>query len=400
MVAILLATARYRILNCAMMLPFPNDEFLDRQKRLRSELVARELDGMLLFRQESMYYLTGYETFGFCFFQCLYFGADGTLFLLTRSADLRQAQLTSVIADIHVWIDGVDGGPAPQLRNLLADYGVRDARLGVEFESYGLTARRGRELEAALAGYCMLEDHSELVSALRMVKSAAELDHVRRAAVLADDALDAGVERIAPGADEGHILAAMQGAVFAGGGDYPGNEFIIGSGARALLCRYASGRRCLDERDQLTLEFAGVFRHYHVALMRTVLIGEAHPDHRFMFDVARDALNACDEALRPGASAHQVFHAHARVVDAAGLAEHRLNACGYSLGARFTPSGMDYPMFHDGNQQLMEPGMVMFLHMILMNSDSGRAMTLGETVIVGEAGNERLSRHPRELILR
>ena len=67
----------------------------------------------------------------------------------------------------------------------------------------------------------------------------------------------------------------MQGAVFKGGGDYPGNEFIIGSGPQALLVRYAAGRRKLDPQDQLTLEFAGVYRHYHACLMRTIVIGTA-----------------------------------------------------------------------------------------------------------------------------
>ena len=70
--------------------------------------------------------------------------------------------------------------------------------------------------------------------------------------------------------DETEILAAMQGSIFKGGGDYPANEFIIGSGDNALLCRYFSGRRKLDSIDQLTLEFAGVYRHYHSALMRTI----------------------------------------------------------------------------------------------------------------------------------
>ena len=58
------------------------------------QLEARGLDGILLFQQESMYWLSGYDTFGFCFFQCLYLKADGTMALLTRSADLRQAQHT------------------------------------------------------------------------------------------------------------------------------------------------------------------------------------------------------------------------------------------------------------------------------------------------------------------
>ena len=57
---------------------------------------------MLLFAQESMYWLTGYDTFGFCFFQCLVVKADGSMVLLTRSADLRQARHTSIIENIVV----------------------------------------------------------------------------------------------------------------------------------------------------------------------------------------------------------------------------------------------------------------------------------------------------------
>ena len=71
----------------------------------------RGLDGLLMFRQESMYYLTGYDTFGYVFFQCLYLGADGRLMLLTRAPDLLQAQHTSVIEDIRIWVDGAGRQP-------------------------------------------------------------------------------------------------------------------------------------------------------------------------------------------------------------------------------------------------------------------------------------------------
>ena len=236
-------------------------------------MVARDLDGMLIFRQESMFYLTGYDSFGFCFFQCLYLGADGSLVLLTRAPDLRQARHTSIIRDIRVWVDGAESTPEVELRALLGEYGAEGKRLGIELDAYGLTASIGRRLDAALDGFCALDDASDLVSRLRLVKSRAEIAYVREAARLGDLAL-AEAERLArPGAFEGDILAAMQGAVFAGGGDYPGNEFIIGSGSGALLVRYFTGRRHLGAPDQLTLEFAGAYRHYHACLMRTLLTG-------------------------------------------------------------------------------------------------------------------------------
>ena len=80
---------------------------------------------------------------------------------------------------------------------------------------------------------------------MRQNKSTAELDKHHRAACLLDDALNAASISTHGGAFEGDVLADMQGAVFRGG-DYAGNEFIIGTDKRALLCHYASGRRNLD----------------------------------------------------------------------------------------------------------------------------------------------------------
>lgn len=383
-----------------MPLHFTADEFAGRVDRARAALAEAGLDALLCFKQETMYWLTGYDTFGYCFFQCLVLRADGDVALLTRSADLRQAQLTSTLADIRIWVDRDGANPAEQLRDLLEAKGLRGKRLGVEYETHGLTAANGRRLNAALDGFADTEDASLLVSRLRLVKSPAELAHIRRAAELADAALDAAVAHTAPGADEGVILARMHDAIFEGGGDYPGNPFIIGSGPQALLCRFYAGRRRLDPVDQLTLEFAGVWRQYHACLMRTLLVGEASEQHRRMHAACVEALHAAEAALRPGSIMGEVFDAQAAVLDRHGMKAHRLNATGYSLGAVYAPSWMDWPMFYAGNPVVIEQGMVFFLHMILMDSESGNAMTLGRTSLVTAGAAEPLSRASLDLVVR
>jgi Xaa-Pro dipeptidase len=374
-----------------MPLHFTLEELAERRRRCCAAMEAAGLDGLLVFRQESMYYLTGYDTFGYVFFQCLYLAADGDYVLLTRAPDLRQAQQTSCIEDIRIWVDGPEANPARELRGLLEDKGCRGKVLGVEFEAYGLTAYNGRRLEAAFDNFCVLEDASWLVSRLRVVKSPAEIAYARRAGELADAALDAALAKTGPGAFEGDILAAMQGAIFAGGGDYPGNEFIIGSGEQALLCRYASGRRHLDAQDQLTLEWAGAYRHYHAAMMRTLAIGSLPQRQSDMHAVARDALLAVEDSLKPGKTIGEAFDAHARVLDAAGHQADRMNACGYSLGTTFSPNWMDWPMLYHGNPVEIVPGMVYFVHIIIFDSARGLAMSLGRTSLVGAKGAEPLS---------
>jgi Xaa-Pro dipeptidase len=277
---------------------------------------------------------------------------------------------------------------------MLAEMGLTGARLGYESQTAGLTHWNGQQLLAALPG---LIEASELIRGLRRVKSAAEIAMHRRAAALSDAALDAALATTRAGAFEGDILAAMQGAVFKGGGDYAGNEFILGSGPGALLCRYYSGRRHLDAQDQLTLEWSGAYARYHAACMQTLVVGKAPPAQRAMHAAAREALEACEAAIRPGAPMGDVYDAHARVFDAHGLSHARLNACGYGMGAVYNPIWVDFPMFYEGNPLIMQAGQVFFLHMILMDSDAGLAMCLGHSVLVTDSGVERLSRHTPDL---
>jgi len=375
-----------------MPLHFTEDELADRRTKVAAEMQSRGLDALLIFRQESMYYLTGYDTTGYSQFQCLYMSAGGTLILLTRSADLHQAQLTSVIKDVRIWVDHADSNPGLDLRQILEEQGCRGKHLGVELEAWCLTGRRWEFVKAGLDGFCTHEDASTLVSQMRIIKSPAELDYVRRAAALADEALVEAHNLATPGRPEQEILAAMESAIFRGGGDYPASRFIIGSGAQALNVRNFTGYSDLGNNDQLQLEFGGTYRHYHSCLMRTILTGKPDPRHLSMHSAVVEALEACKEACRPGATFGDIFDAHAKALEGAGFGEHKLNACGYSLGASYPPTWMDWPMIYAGNPVVVEPNMVIFMHMILLDWDRHLAMAFGDTVVVTPTGSETLTK--------
>ena len=375
-----------------MPLHFTEDELADRRNKVAAEMQSRGLDALLIFRQESMYYLTGYDTTGYSQFQCLYMSAGGTLILLTRSADLHQAQLTSVIKDVRIWVDHADSNPGLDLRQILEEQGCRGKHLGVELEAWCLTGRRWEFVKAGLDGFCTHEDASTLVSQMRIIKSPAELDYVRRAAALADEALVEAHNLATPGRPEQEILAAMESAIFRGGGDYPASRFIIGSGAQALNVRNFTGYADLGNNDQLQLEFGGTYRHYHSCLMRTILTGKPDPRHLSMHSAVVEALEACKEACRPGATFGDIFDAHAKALEGAGFGEHKLNACGYSLGALYPPTWMDWPMIYAGNPVVVEPNMVIFMHMILLDWDRHLAMAFGDTVVVTPTGSETLTK--------
>ncbi len=378
---------------------FDAEEFQERQTRCCTALSDAGLDALLIFAPESQYWLCGYDTFGYAMFQCMVLTASGDLHLLTRAPDRLQALETSTLtaSQVHVWSEYETAHPLNDLKALLSDLDVIDGALGYESRTSGLNDYHGRALRAALPD---LIDTTELIPGLRRRKSPAEIAMLRKAAALSDDALDAALDHTCAGAFEGDILAEMQGAVFRGGGDYAGNEFILGSERRALLCRSQSGRRHLGDTDQLTLEWAGAYARYHAAMMRTIVIGRPNAAQEKMFEAALEALEACEAAIRPGAPMGDVFDAHARVFDAHGLHNARLQACGYAMGIAYPPIWVEFPMFYQGNPMLMQSDQVFFLHMILMDADAGLAMTLGHSVLLTNTGVERLSRHAPELLSR
>ncbi len=382
-----------------MGLHFSKEEFSSRKLKVLKKMEEQNIDALLMFRQESMYWLTGYDTFGYVFFQTLVLDRKGNIILLTRAPDLRQAQNTSNIEDIRIWIDKDGSNPTDDLKNILNELNLKGKNLGIEYEAYGLTGRNTLRLNKSLENYCKIEDKSNLITNLRVVKSVEEIFYVRKAAELADKALEEVWKHAKVGTSESTILAKMNSIIFEGGGDYPANEFIIGSGKNALLCRYQSEKQILKNPDQLTIEWAGTYRHYHSAMFRTIPIGKANPKHYKMHEACVEALKNCEKKLKPGNKIGEVFDVHAKTFDDLGYNKARMNACGYSLGTTFSPNWMDWPMIYKNNPYIIQPGNVFFMHMILMDSESELAMNLGESYLVTKNGIERLGKQKLDLVI-
>jgi Xaa-Pro dipeptidase len=365
---------------------FTRVEFEERKRATLRSMRELGLDGMLIFRQESMYWLTGFDTFGYVFFQCLFLDGDGNF--------------TSIISDIRVWADSEYANPTNDLRQILSEAGFKGKRLGVEWESYGLTARNGRLVEESLAGFCELADASYLISRHRMIKSEAELAYVRKAGELADIALDEIHRTTKPGAWEGDILAALQAAIFRNDGDYPGNENIIGSGPGAFMGRYFSGRRHLEQNDEMLVEFAGVYRRYHAVLMRVIRVGKPPQEQIDLYKIGVEAVQACQEACKVGRPMGDIFQAFDRVVRTSryqfgGKKDlGRPFSIGYSLGATFAPNWMDYPLLYGDNSNIIQENMVFFMHAILRDDERGFNAVPGETIVAKKGGVEKLSKQP------
>jgi len=380
---------------------FSENEFLERQARIRRELTARGLEGLLVSRIEDQYWLCGLDTDGFVIFHMMFVGADGQLTHISRTADIASIDYSSLCEDVRVWEDAEGNPKSRVIKEVLESHGMAGKRIGIQLDSFGMLPNLHLELRENLDGWCELVDASDLIRLMRLVKSPQELHYHRQAGQILDRACARAIELSAPGADEGHVLAEVYRVLWEAGADIPANRMPMGHGEKAMNVRYVTGRGRVAENDQVTFEMGDAWRHYHVADMFTVLTGpKVDPRHLTMQTACAEALDAVQKTLRPGRTLGEVFEVHRATLAAHGYEHALLKACGYTMGATFPPTWMEQPMIYRDNPLVLQPNMVFFTHMILSERETGLTMSLGETSIITDDAPEVITHVPRDPIIR
>ena len=380
---------------------FSRQEFADRQRRTRERMEELELDGMLLFKFEDMYWLTGYDSDGFTIFGCMFLGTDGALTHLARPADLGNASYSSICEDVRIAPDSENEPRSEQIKAMLASLDMQGKRIGIQVDTMGLTPRLFLQIQAELAGWCELIVAPDFIRLLRLVKSPQELTYLRKAGEIMDEVLQKTIDATCSGAYEGDIYATFYDSLFRMGADLPAHIPPLGSGKSALNLRYTSRRKHVLNNDQVTLELGVAYRHYHAACMCVVLTGpEVSERHLKMHETSVIALEAVQAILRPGTKVGELYDTYRNTLEANGEHDSVLTVCGYTMGATCPPTWMEQPMIFEGNPLVLEENMTFFTHMILNDRKSGRSMAVAEQAIITTDAPEIITHVPRVPIIR
>lgn len=380
---------------------FSREEFSKRQKKTRKLLQELELDGLLIFKIEDMYWLTGYESDGFCIFGSMFIGTDGDLTHLARPADLGNLSYSSICEDIRISPDTEGSNRAEHIKDMLRSLGMEGKKIGIQVDTMGLTPRLFLEISEILDGWCELTVAPDFIRILRLVKSPQELNYFRKAGEVMDIVMDKVIEATYPGAFEGDIYATFYDTLFRLDADLPAHIPPLGSGDSALNLRYTTKRKNVSENDQVTLELGLAYRHYHVACMGVVLTGpEINNRHLKMHKTSVTALDEVQAALRPGTTVGELFDIYKETLEEHGEHDAVLTVAGYTMGAMWPPTWMEEPMIFEGNPLVLEENMTFFTHMILNDRETGLSMAVGETAIVTKDAPEIITHTPREPIIK
>jgi Xaa-Pro dipeptidase len=380
---------------------FSREEFSKRQKKTRKLLQELELDGLLIFKIEDMYWLTGYESDGFCIFGTMFIGTDGALTHLARPADLGNLSYSSICEDIRISPDTEGSTRAKHIKDMLRSLGMEGKKIGIQVDTMGLTPRLFLETKEILDGWCNLIVAPDFIRVLRLVKSPQELSYFRKAGEIMDIVMNKVIEVTYPGAFEGDIYATFYDTLFRLDADLPAHIPPFGSGDSALNLRYTTKRKNVSENDQVTLELGLGYRHYHVACMGVVLTGpEINDRHLKMHKTSVIALDAVQAALRPGTTVGELFDIYKATLEEHNEHDAVLTVAGYTMGAMWPPTWMEEPLIFEGNPLVLEENMTFFTHMILNDRETGLSMAVGETAIITTGAPEIITHSSREPIIK
>lgn len=376
-------------------LPFPRAELDQRMARVRAKMAESGLDAVLLYDPENVFYLTGYQSIGYFTYQALLVPLKGEPVLISRVVNKFMAEITPTIGRFVATLDTDD--PIDLTLKAIADLAPR-GKLGVETNAWYLNVPAYQAL-VAKSGWTVV-DFNGVVEWLRIVKSPAEIDRIRRAARAAEAGMHAALEASKPGANENDVAAAMHQASIAAGSEYLGHAPIAVSGERTAVTFAMWRRRTLVKGDVLFLETGGCIDRYHGLLARCAVLGKPTDEMRRMADAIIGGLNGAIAAIKPGATSGDCDHACRGAITKAGYGERFVHRTAYAVGIGFPPNwaeGKTLSLRKDDPTPL-QPGMTFHIVPSVFGGEFG--MCFSETVLVTETGSEVITQFPRELLVR
>ena len=378
---------------------FELKEFEGRQTRVRAAMEKEGIDLLLITAPANIHYLIGSRAKSFQEFQCLFFTLEaGPLTVITRLSEVAEYTDHSLAEDIRGWGGREPEDPIDVVRRVMKEKGYFKRRVGLEVPYYYLGAHDYVKIKDLL-GDSLLMEATHLIEDLKLAKSPAEIAYIRKAAAIADAAMQTCVETIAEGKTELEIAGEMHRTLMCLGSETSASYMNFVSGERSCYPHGMPTERKIQKGDDINVEYAGKYKGYHCTIGRQMCLGAPRPRVKEIYQIVRDACDACIAEIKAGVPAVKPHEAAKKVIDDAGMDQYRLHTTGYGIGPGYPPSwGESNHLFGD-SKYILEAGMIISIEPPVYIHEEKIGVRIIDDVLVTETGGEILSKFTRDLII-
>jgi Xaa-Pro dipeptidase/ectoine hydrolase len=383
---------------------FAVDEYKKRLKKVQSSMQEKGIELLISQDTANMNYLTGYDAWSFYYAQCVivHVNAEEPI-CFVRAQDAGGAYIKTYLKDeniikyhekyIHTW----PSHPYDNLVEIIKQRKWDKLSIGLEMDSHYFTAYCYEKIKQGLPN-AKLKDSERLVNWVRLVKSNAEINYMKSAALISQKGMKTAMETINPGVRQCDAVAEIQRTLFKGtpefGGEYSGITTLLPTGKGTSASHLTATQDKFVEGEATIVEISGVYKRYHVPLARTVLLGKPEQKKVDAMKATIEALETGISAVKPGNTADDVAQQFWGVLDKYNIKKE--SRTGYSIGIGYPPDWGEHTLnISKGDKTILQPNVT--FHMIAVMQFGDWGVEASESVRVTETGSQLFCNMSKEL---
>ena len=383
---------------------FEKREYKARLKKTQESMEQMGIQLLISQDANNMNYLTGYDAWSFYYAQCVivHVNSDEPL-CFVRAQDAGGAYIKTylkrenIIAYDEKYIHNWPTHPYDSLIELIKKNNWDKLNIGVEMDSHYFTAFCYEKLIKGLPN-AKIKDSERLVNWVRFIKSDAEINLMKGAALISQNAMKVAYESINPDVRQCDAVAEIQKALFKGtseiGGEYASIATLLPTGKGTSASHLTASDEKFKNGEATIIELSGVNKRYHCPMARTVQLGKPEQKKIDAMKATNEALDAGIEATKPGNSADDVAQKFWAVLDKYNIKKE--SRTGYSIGIGYPPDWGEHTLnIYKGDKTILQPNVC--FHMIAVMQFGDWGVEASESIRVNEKGCETFCNFSRDL---
>ncbi len=360
---------------------------MERINRLNEILKKDGLDAFFIKGGVNIRYLTGYTGDDAFLLICPY-GKD---IFITDFRYIEQAQKEcGSCLGLEIIRSGKEGNTA--LKIIEAEAAARGLKK-IGFEEEGISYGFYQKLKAALLGAELIPKFG-CIEELRQIKDKGEEESLKKAAKIADKALEAVLPKIVPGISEIRLEAILNYELTSHGSRGQAFPPIIASGLNGSLCHNKPSLKKLAKGEFITLDFGAVYNGYRSDMTRTFILGSPDNKQKRVYQIVLNAQEEALSRLKAGVLCSDLDKTARDIIIGQGFGEYFGHSLGHGIGLDIH----EKPNLSPANNEPLIKGQVVTVEPGIYIPNWG-GVRIENSVIVKAEGGETITHFPRELII-